>query len=584
VCFFDFQLASNTDTAAQINVFVPKSEQDVDHRPATQSTDTTEFDLGQSLEHAFAAFFNAQTDPVNGASVQPNTQPSAGPSTSAGRASRIPFSDKGKWRAADFTSPAFPTANAENNDQVSAQLAADAAFAAALQAEEDAIAARADARARGPSCSNRGVHFAEPASCPTFKRQSKPEVDVKTDTKNPIPLEDLLRAWVANMDEVDNDILVTVNRLLQLLSPTTSPTKQTTAKTGTPASTPSVGPSASTILPPRVPIPVVQHSKPTAHEILDGISSSFSDLRSGFTLPALEFTRPASPSAKSTSSSGQSHNLAFTPANRAVHEYEASLGKLLDQLDAVESDGDENVRVRRKELVKQVEAALSDMEQAVDVQHREQMGNKAEQIDDVKVEEHQEVHHYEEDEEAQGYDAVPVVQASPVDEDTTSTSVEDLLVDLSHDDKAANMDQDVDQQNNTSSGNLVSTFSISTPPVLETTGYPTVDTELPREAEEPLTSSSTEPSDHVLSTADAPRRLTEVLNVPDSSRSSLLALSVDAEDVNNMLPLADRVPSLVFEPIHADSDEEAVLNLEDGEASEHTESEAGWSQVDGSTR
>jgi hypothetical protein len=575
VCFFDFQLASDTDTAAQINLFAPKSEHDVDHRPETQSTDTTEFDLGQSLEHAFSAFLNTQANPVNGASVQPNTQPSAGPSTSAGPASRIPFSDKGKWRAANFTSPAFPTANAENNDQVSAQLVADAAFAAALQAEEDAIAARA--RARGPSCSNRGVHFAEPASCPTFKRQSKPEIDVKTDVKHPISLEDLLRARVANMDEVDDDILVTVNRLLQLLSPTMSPTKQTAASTGTSASTPSVGPSASTVLPPRVPIPVAQHSKPTAHEILDGISSSFSDLRSGFTLPALEFTRPASPSAKSTSSSGQSHNLAFTPANRAVHEYEASLGKLLDQLDAVESDGDENVRVRRKELVKQVEAALWDMDQAVEAQHRDQIGNQAERVDDVKVEEHQEVHRYEEDEEAQGYDAVPVVQASPVDEDTTPTSVDDLLVDLSPDDKTVDIIQDAaDQQDSTSSSIPLPTPITSTPSVLEATGHATMDIEPLQADDHPSATSSTPISDDTLSTAD-------VLNIP-SSRSSSPAPSTDAQDVDTFLLPADREPTPLLKPNHADSDEEAILVLEDSEVSEYSGSETGWSQVDGATR
>jgi hypothetical protein len=571
---FDLQPASDTHTATQINLFAPKSEQDADHRPATQSTDTTEFDLRQGLEHAFAAFLNAQTDPVNGASVQPNAQPYAGPSTSAGPASRTPSSDKGKWRAADFTSPAFPTANAENNDQVSAQLAADAAFAAALQAEEDAIAARA--RAPRSNCLNRSVHFAEPASCPAFKQQPHPEVDVKTDTNHPIPLEDLLRARVTNMDEVDDDILVTVNRLLQLLSPTTSPAKPTTAKTGAPA-TPSAGPSASAVVPPSVPIPVAQHSKPTAHEILDGISSSFGDLRSGFILPALEFTRPVSPLATSTSSSGPSHNLAFTPANRAVHEYEASLGKLLDQLDAVESDGDENVRVRRKELVKQVEAALSDMDHAVEAQHREQMGNKAERVDDVKVEEHQEVHRHEEDEEAQGYDAVPVVQASAVDEDTTSTSVDDLIVDLSPDDKTVNITQDAaDQQDSTSSSIPLPTPLTSTPSVLEATGHATMEIEPLQAADHPSATSSTPISDDTLSTVD-------VLNIP-SSRSSSPAPSTDAQDVDTFLLPADREPTPLLKPNHADSDEEAILVLEDSEVSEYSGSETGWSQVDGATR
>jgi hypothetical protein len=205
------------------------------------------------------------------------------------------------------------------------------------------------------------------------------------------------------------------------------------------------------------------------------------------------------------------------------------------------------------------------------------MGNKAERVDDVKVEEHQEVHRHEEDEEAQGYDAVPVVQASAVDEDTTSTSVDDLIVDLSPDDKTVNITQDAaDQQDSTSSSIPLPTPITSTPSVLEATGHATMDIEPLQADDHPSATSSTPISDDTLSTVD-------VLNIP-SSRSSSPAPSTDAQDVDTFLLPADREPTPLLKPNHADSDEEAILVLEDSEVSEYSGSETGWSQVDGATR
>jgi hypothetical protein len=64
-------------------------------------------------------------------------EPIAGPSRLA-TDDRIPFSVKGKGRA----EPAVDCVPVEDDEQTAAQMEADAALAAALQAEEDGIEAR----------------------------------------------------------------------------------------------------------------------------------------------------------------------------------------------------------------------------------------------------------------------------------------------------------------------------------------------------------------------------------------------------------------------------------------------------------
>lgn len=56
----------------------------------------------------------------------------------------------------------------------------------------------------------------------------------------------------------------------------------------------------------------------------------------------------------------------YTSNNRAVHAYEDALNGLLECLDAVDSQGDHEIRGRRKEVVKEVERALRDIERRVE--------------------------------------------------------------------------------------------------------------------------------------------------------------------------------------------------------------------------
>jgi len=93
---------------------------------------------------------------------------------------------------------------------------------------------------------------------------------------------------------------------------------------------------------------------PSSLSIIEDIRSALTKLSDGFSLPhSLDF------------SDDELNGLAYTPANAPVRVYEYALNKLLEQLDAVESDGDEEVRVARRAAVKEVEKAIEDVEKRI---------------------------------------------------------------------------------------------------------------------------------------------------------------------------------------------------------------------------
>ncbi|CCM05926.1 uncharacterized protein FIBRA_08164 [Fibroporia radiculosa] len=63
---------------------------------------------------------------------------------------------------------------------------------------------------------------------------------------------------------------------------------------------------------------------------------------------------------------GAENGLTYTPNNTVVHSYEHSLNKLLERLDSIDSRGDFEVRGRRREVVKEVERALREVESRVE--------------------------------------------------------------------------------------------------------------------------------------------------------------------------------------------------------------------------
>jgi BAG domain len=93
---------------------------------------------------------------------------------------------------------------------------------------------------------------------------------------------------------------------------------------------------------------------PSSFAIIEDIRSALTKLSAGFSLPpSLDF------------SDDEPDGLAHTPTNAPVRVYEHALNKLLEQLDAVESDGDEEVRVVRRAAVKEVEKTIEDVEKRV---------------------------------------------------------------------------------------------------------------------------------------------------------------------------------------------------------------------------
>jgi hypothetical protein len=93
---------------------------------------------------------------------------------------------------------------------------------------------------------------------------------------------------------------------------------------------------------------------PSSLSIIEDIRSALIKLSDGFSLPpSLDF------------SDDEPDGLAYTPTNAPVRVYEHALNRLLEQLDAVESDGDEEVRVVRRAAVKEVEKTIEDVEKRV---------------------------------------------------------------------------------------------------------------------------------------------------------------------------------------------------------------------------
>jgi hypothetical protein len=126
-----------------------------------------------------------------------------------------------------------------------------------------------------------------------------------------------------------------------------------------------------------IPAPA-QTSNELAHALdtVRNIEASFFALESDFVLPKTldlsadvlaKFSNADADSDSETSSLSLDSKLAYTARNAPVRYYEHALSALLAQLDAVESYGNEEVRVRRKEVVARVEKALEEVEREVEV-------------------------------------------------------------------------------------------------------------------------------------------------------------------------------------------------------------------------
>ena len=103
--------------------------------------------------------------------------------------------------------------------------------------------------------------------------------------------------------------------------------------------------------------------------VIQDIRSALTKLSAGFSLPSsLEF------------SDDEPDGLAYTPTNAPIRVYEHALDELLAQLDAVETDGDDEVRVVRRAAVKEVEKAIEDVEKRVKEAKESAKGSNPESV------------------------------------------------------------------------------------------------------------------------------------------------------------------------------------------------------------
>ena len=95
----------------------------------------------------------------------------------------------------------------------------------------------------------------------------------------------------------------------------------------------------------------------SALDQIHALSRRFDELKNSFTLPAtLDFD---------LSSTRTSPSLAYTPTNVTIHAHNDALLHVLQDLDAINSNGDLHVRGARRELVRAVEAELEGVESAI---------------------------------------------------------------------------------------------------------------------------------------------------------------------------------------------------------------------------
>ena len=101
----------------------------------------------------------------------------------------------------------------------------------------------------------------------------------------------------------------------------------------------------------QVSVPVSSPEPVSPLTTIRAVRTQFSALESAFKFPVvLDF---------------EDSELAVSSNNAPVRAYEQALTGLLERLDAIESDGDEEVRVVRREVVREVERALEDVERKV---------------------------------------------------------------------------------------------------------------------------------------------------------------------------------------------------------------------------
>ncbi|PCH43171.1 hypothetical protein WOLCODRAFT_164293 [Wolfiporia cocos MD-104 SS10] len=205
------------------------------------------------------------------------------------------------------------------------------------------------------------------------------------DQARPISLQDLLLQRMQR--ESDSEVRDTVQGLMSKIfgeivpsvqvattdsspSRSGSPTEGVTVESASPNTTSDVTPAADAVAGSSEDTvdaaAAAAASSAASLDIIKDIEASLHTLERNFVLPSRIDFSPAPSPASTPADTPAPNGLTYTPNNSAVHSYEHSLNGLLAQLDAVESHGDADVRGRRREVVKEVERALQDIERRVE--------------------------------------------------------------------------------------------------------------------------------------------------------------------------------------------------------------------------
>lgn len=154
-----------------------------------------------------------------------------------------------------------------------------------------------------------------------------------------------------------------------------------------PTSAHNTAPSATAAAPTPVPEPVVDEKKVSSDSLakLDSIASEVKLATDSFTFPSALAFAPSTPT--TAESSAPAPSLLFNKQNKPYHAQNNKLLQLLLQADGVASNGDREVRRKRKEVVKQVEGELERLEQRRDeywrqVRDRREAGEESSHSDD----------------------------------------------------------------------------------------------------------------------------------------------------------------------------------------------------------
>jgi hypothetical protein len=122
--------------------------------------------------------------------------------------------------------------------------------------------------------------------------------------------------------------------------------------------------------------------KHSSSELIDNAGLQIKDIEKQFYALEREFMFPTNldfitPIATRAGSSPATSCLSFTASNQPIRFFEQSLSQLLIRLDLIESQGNEELRNKRKDIVQKVEQTLEDLENEVEARLKAKLASES---------------------------------------------------------------------------------------------------------------------------------------------------------------------------------------------------------------